>query len=144
MAEPALAALRRKLSPQGNVVSEAGRQRTIDLFGEPLSPQRVVERICGDVRRDGLSAVVPYAEKAYRNLRKATAIAPPGRPGGCIKLNGRFGLHPALADLHADYQAGRLAVVHAVGSHDTTRSHFDAQDYMSPARRGGRGRRTAG
>ena len=50
-----LADLRRKLSVQGDIVSEAGRQRTIDLFGEPLSPKQVVQRICGDVRQNGLS-----------------------------------------------------------------------------------------
>lgn len=60
---PALAALRAKLSPAGNVVSEAGRQRTLDVFGEPLSPQQVVERICGDVQRLGLPAVLDYSRK---------------------------------------------------------------------------------
>ena len=57
------AALREKLSPRGDVVSEAGRQRTIDLFGEPLSPQQVVERICGDVRTGGLDSLLDYSEK---------------------------------------------------------------------------------
>jgi histidinol dehydrogenase len=59
----ALNALRRKLSPAGNVVSEAGRRRTIEVFGEPLSPQHVVERICGDVRARGLAAVLEYSQK---------------------------------------------------------------------------------
>ncbi|GAB4137166.1 MAG: histidinol dehydrogenase [Planctomycetaceae bacterium] len=58
-----LDALREKLSPRGNVVSEAGRKRTIELFGEPLSPQEVVERICNDVRERGLAAVLEYTEK---------------------------------------------------------------------------------
>lgn len=62
-AERALALLRAKLSPQGNVVSEASRQRTIKLFGEPLSPQQVVERICGDVSRLGMAAVLDYTLK---------------------------------------------------------------------------------
>ncbi len=57
------AELREKLSPRGDVVSEAGRQRTIDLFGEPLSPQQVVERICGDVRTGGLESLLDYSEK---------------------------------------------------------------------------------
>jgi len=57
------AELREKLSPRGDVVSEAGRQRTIDLFGEPLSPQQVVERICGDVREQGLPALLDYSQK---------------------------------------------------------------------------------
>jgi histidinol dehydrogenase len=59
----ALDALRRKLSPAGNVVSEAGRRRTIEVFGEPLSPRQVVERICGDVRARGIEAVLEYSRK---------------------------------------------------------------------------------
>lgn len=59
----ALAALRRKLSPQGDIVSEASRQRTIDLFGEPLAPRQVVQRICADVRERGLAAVLEYTAK---------------------------------------------------------------------------------
>ncbi len=59
----ALAELRRKLSPQGDIVSEAGRQRTIALFGNPLTPQQVVEKICGDVRERGLDAVLEYTAK---------------------------------------------------------------------------------
>lgn len=60
---PALDALRRKLSPAGNVVSEAGRKRTIEVFGEPLSPQEVVERICGEVKSRGLAAVLEFSRK---------------------------------------------------------------------------------
>ena len=57
-ARRALDELRDKLSPRGNIVSEAGRQRTVELFGEPLSPQQVVERICSDVQERGLEAVL--------------------------------------------------------------------------------------
>jgi len=55
--------LRRKLGPRGEIVSESGRQRTVELFGEALSPQQVVERICRDVERDGLTAVLDYTTK---------------------------------------------------------------------------------
>ena len=58
-----IAALRAKLAPEGNVVSEAGRRKTVEVFGEPLSPVQVVERICGDVRRRGLDAVLEYTAK---------------------------------------------------------------------------------
>ncbi len=58
-----LDALRRKLAPTGNVVSEAGRRKTIEVFGEPLSPVQVVERICADVRTRGASAVLEYSRK---------------------------------------------------------------------------------
>lgn len=63
-----LDALRERLSPRGNVVSEAGRKRTIDVFGAPLTPGQVVERICEDVRSQGLPALLDYA----RRLDKAT------------------------------------------------------------------------
>jgi len=58
--------LRDKLSPRGNVVSEAGRQRTIELFGAPLTPQQVVEKICDDVRTQGLPALLDYTWKLDR------------------------------------------------------------------------------
>lgn len=59
----ALAELRRKLSPQGNVVSEAGKRLTIEVFGQPLTPQQVVERIVSDVRARGLAALLDYTQK---------------------------------------------------------------------------------
>lgn len=78
-AERLLGELRHKLSPRGDIVSPAGRQRTIDLFGEPLSPQAVVERICGDVQRDGLQSVLHYTEKLDRKtLTPATLRVSPG------------------------------------------------------------------
>ena len=80
---------------------------------------------------DGLNMVVPYGEKNYYALRPSIAIAPPGRGNDCvIDLDGFFGLHPALAGFKAMWEAKRLAIVHAAGSPDNTRSHFDAQDYM--------------
>ena len=59
----AIAALRAKLAPSGDVVSEAGRRKTIEVFGEPLSPTQVVERICADVRATGLDAVLRYTKQ---------------------------------------------------------------------------------
>jgi histidinol dehydrogenase len=61
--EHLLAALRERLSPRGDIVSEMGRQRTVELFGEALSPQQVVARICGDVERNGLAAVLDYTSR---------------------------------------------------------------------------------
>jgi histidinol dehydrogenase len=55
--------LRQRLSPRGDIVSESGKQRTVELFGEPLTPQQVVERICGDVNRNGLTAVLDYTSR---------------------------------------------------------------------------------
>ncbi|HEX4415008.1 MAG TPA: histidinol dehydrogenase [Lacipirellulaceae bacterium] len=62
-ADAAIAALRAKLAPSGNVVSEAGRKKTLEVFGEPLSPAAVVERICADVKTDGLAAVLRYSKQ---------------------------------------------------------------------------------
>ncbi|MGI4756890.1 MAG: DUF1501 domain-containing protein [Janthinobacterium lividum] len=75
---------------------------------------------------DGLNIVVPYREKNYYAMRPTIAL----QPGEVLDLDGQFGLHPAMAALLPLYQQGQLAVVHAVGSPDVTRSHFDAQDYM--------------
>jgi uncharacterized protein (DUF1501 family) len=47
-----------------------------------------------------------------------------------INLDGMFGLHPQMSALKPLWDQGHLAIVHAAGSPDTTRSHFDAQDYM--------------
>lgn len=73
-AAPLFAALREKLSPRGDVVSEAGRQRTIELFGQPLTPQQVVERICADVRQHGLAAVLDYTRKLDRKELTADTL----------------------------------------------------------------------
>jgi histidinol dehydrogenase len=62
-AREAIRELRRQLSPDGNVVSPQGRARTIAAFGEPLTPQQVVERICADVQCRGLEAVLDYTER---------------------------------------------------------------------------------
>jgi uncharacterized protein (DUF1501 family) len=75
---------------------------------------------------DGLSMVVPYGEAAYYRERPRIAIP----RDQVVRLDSQFGLHPALAGLLPLWQQGALAPVQAVGSPDTTRSHFDAQDYM--------------
>ncbi|ANM31723.1 hypothetical protein ABI59_22445 [Acidobacteria bacterium Mor1] len=79
---------------------------------------------------DGLNMVVPYRDPDYYKLRPSIAIPRPGKEGGALELDGRFGLHPALAPLRDLWREERLAIVHAAGSPDSTRSHFDAQDFM--------------
>ena len=79
---------------------------------------------------DGLAAVPPLGDRDYRELRRELALHSPGEPGGALPLDGFFGLHPALAPFKPIYDEGHLAIVHAVGSPDNTRSHFDAQDFM--------------
>ncbi|MEM9533416.1 MAG: DUF1501 domain-containing protein [Pseudomonadota bacterium] len=79
---------------------------------------------------DGLNLLVPYNEGRYYDLRPTIAIAPPGQNNGALDLDGEFGLHPSLASLKPLYDQGDLGFVHAVGSPDDSRSHFDAQDFM--------------
>lgn len=83
---------------------------------------------------DGLNIVVPFAEPAYYDYRPNIAVAAPGKGGGALDLDGKFGLHPALQPLLPLYKSGQFAIVNAVGSPDTGgRSHFQAQDFMESA-----------
>src|ERR1700681_4338677 len=82
---------------------------------------------------DGLNIVVPFAEPNYYRLRPTIAIPQPRRGvvgEAAIDLDGYFGLHPSLAPLEPLFHKNQLAIVHAAGSPDPTRSHFDAQDFM--------------
>jgi uncharacterized protein (DUF1501 family) len=79
---------------------------------------------------DGLAAVVPYGDRSLTDLRGEIVPPAPGQDGGMLDLGGFWGLHPALAGLHAMYQAGEVLVVHAVAGPYRVRSHFEAQDYL--------------
>jgi uncharacterized protein (DUF1501 family) len=81
---------------------------------------------------DGLSMVVPYGDRDYAAARASITIRPPrgGDADAAQDLDGFFALHPALEPLMPMWRTRALAVVHACGSPDRTRSHFDAQDYM--------------
>jgi uncharacterized protein (DUF1501 family) len=94
----------------------------------PEAGRLVVIMLRGAV--DGLSVVAPYGEANYYALRPNIAIAKPGEADGLIALDNFFGLHPALAPLMTYWERKQLGFVHASGSPDPTRSHFDAQDYM--------------
>ncbi len=96
----------------------AGKKRLVVLFQRGAA--------------DGLNIVVPFAEPNYYRMRPTIAIPAPKRGGAdtVLDLDGFFGLHPGLAALTPLFQKNQLAIVHAAGSPDPTRSHFDAQDYM--------------
>lgn len=79
---------------------------------------------------DGLAAVAPYGDGNYQRVRGALALPAPGTASGALKLDGLFALNPALANLHARYQAKELLVLHAVASPYRERSHFDGQDLL--------------
>lgn len=88
---------------------------------------------------DGLNMVIPFAEKDYYSMRPTIAVPEPqahpatGAGPTAIDLDGFFALHPSLAQIKPLFDAQQLAIIHAVGSPNSTRSHFDAQDYMETA-----------
>jgi uncharacterized protein (DUF1501 family) len=84
---------------------------------------------------DGLNMVVPFGESSYYASRPSIAIPKPesGNADAAIDLDGFFGLHPAMSSFKPLWDSKRLAIIHAAGSRDNTRSHFDAQDYMESA-----------
>jgi len=82
---------------------------------------------------DGLNVVVPYSDSSYYVSRPTIAVPRPNESGGALRLDGHFGLHPALTSVMPLWEKGTLAFVHASGSPDPSRSHFDAQDFMETA-----------
>jgi uncharacterized protein (DUF1501 family) len=116
------------------------------MASAPSFLKRAVAQSAGATRRktliaifqrgavDGLNVVVPYGERSYYDLRPNIAIPKPdGGAEAAINLDGFFGLHPGLAAFKPLWDSKRLAIVHASGSPDNTRSHFDAQNYMELA-----------
>ncbi len=101
---------------------------SLALSAAPTDRRLVVVILRGAL--DGLAAVAPYGDPALAGLRGELTPAAPGQEGGLLDLGGYFGLHPALAGLHALYAAGQLLPVHAVAGPVRTRSHFEAQDLM--------------
>jgi uncharacterized protein (DUF1501 family) len=106
------------------------------VFGAaPASQQKKKTLICCFQRgaADGLSLVVPHGDPDLYKLRSDIAIPRPlagKKDTTTLDLDGFFGLHPAMESFLPIYKSGHLAIVHAAGSPDATRSHFDAQDYM--------------
>jgi uncharacterized protein (DUF1501 family) len=90
---------------------------------------------------DGLMAVTPFTDpylKAARPMLFMDAAKTAGK-SSLIDLDGRFGLHPAMAAFENMYREKRMSIVHGIGSPNPTRSHFDAQDFMeagTPFRKG--------
>src|SRR4051812_34934914 len=107
------------------------------LLAETRAAARKKTLICVFQRgaADGLSMVVPFGDPAYYAARRSIVIASPARSaaGGAIDLDGHFGLHPALQPLLDLYRRRELAIVHAAGSPNPSRSHFEAQDIMETA-----------
>jgi len=99
--------------------------------GNPAANRRVLVAIFQRGAVDGLNMLVPYGEKTYYDARPTIAVARPGSgEKAALDLDGFFGVHPSMAPLLPFFRDRSAAFVHAVGSPDATRSHFDAQDFM--------------
>ncbi|HVH55401.1 MAG TPA: DUF1501 domain-containing protein [Vicinamibacterales bacterium] len=106
--------------------------RTVEGIG--AARQKVLIAIFQRGAVDGLNMIVPFGEPEYYRARPTLAIAKPGSSSdAALDLDGFFGLHPRMKALKPLWDSGNLAIVHASGSPDDTRSHFDAQDYMESA-----------
>ena len=116
----------------GIVFGAAPRSLMRAVYAGPTARRKTVVVIFQRGACDGLNTVIPYGDAGYARARPTIAIPAPGggREGSALDLDGHFGLHPALSDLLPLYKEGQLGIVHAIGSPDLTRSHFDAQDFM--------------
>jgi uncharacterized protein (DUF1501 family) len=114
-----------------SLVLPVGRNAWAATGTAPTSQKLIVVMLRGAV--DGMNVVAPVGDANYARLRPTIGLAAAGQEGGVLDLDGYFGMHPALAPLLPLWQQKKLAFVHASGSPDATRSHFDAQDYMESA-----------
>jgi uncharacterized protein (DUF1501 family) len=84
---------------------------------------------------DSMNIIVPFGEDFYHEVRQRIRLGRPDenslpRDQKAINLDGFFGLNPYASLLEPIFKAGQMVAVHATGSPDTTRSHFDAMTYM--------------
>ncbi len=121
------------------VVPSFMRRTAFALPGKMGGGRKVLVAIFQRGAVDGLNMVIPFGEKDYFSMRPTIAIPEPHATSAgdvattAVDLDGFFALHPSLASMKPLFDTKQLAVVHAVGSPDNTRSHFDAQDYMETA-----------
>jgi uncharacterized protein (DUF1501 family) len=109
------------------------------IFGSPDAVDRdVLVLLHLDGGMDGLHLVPPLGDSALQTHRRQLQLGEPGRTGGVLDLDGRFGLHPRLEPLRDLFRAKRLAIVHACGSPDRSLSHFEAMQTMESGARDSR------
>src|SRR5580658_8264861 len=137
-----MAVLTRRIFLRGSAVVMAGMGAVPSWLARAASVEgkkrTILVAIFQRGAADGLNIVVPFSEKRYRELRPVLAIAPPPgqtkadgpNNGNAIDLDGRFALNGAMQPLKDLWDKRQLAIVEATGSPDSSRSHFDAQDYM--------------
>lgn len=109
-----------------------GRTARLVAAPGPFGRRKTLVGIFQRGAMDGVMAVTPFRDQNLAQLRPRLNMSAAAAAGdeALLELDGRFALHPSLRPFLPLYKDGRLAIVHGVGSPDTTRSHFDAQDYM--------------
>jgi uncharacterized protein (DUF1501 family) len=112
----------------GFSVSFLGRSAYAAAEGD-LARRKLVVVICRGAM-DGLSVSPPIGDPDYAGLRGEIAIAGFGHPGGALRLDDMFGLHPKLVTVHALAMKGEARIAPAVATPDRARSHFEAQDVL--------------
>ncbi len=116
----------------GGVPSFIARAANSNKIFTPYKKKRILVCIFQRGAMDGLMAVTPFTDE-YLKAARPTLIMSAAKDQSrspLIDLDGRFGLHPAMKVLEPFFREKRLAIVHGIGSPNSTRSHFDAQDYM--------------
>jgi uncharacterized protein (DUF1501 family) len=103
-----------------------------DKVGRLYKRKRIMVTIFQRGAMDGLMAVTPFTDPYLKAARPGLfmSAAKGTESKSLIDLDGRFGLHPSMNAFEPLFREKRLGIVHGIGSPNTTRSHFDAQDYM--------------
>src|SRR5688572_2917409 len=116
----------------GGVPSFMARAASVNQIVKPYKRNKILVCIFQRGAMDGLMAVTPYTDRHLKDLRPGLFMSPALNKNGnsLTDLDGHFGLHPSFHGFHELFKEKRLAVIHGVGSPNSTRSHFDAQDYM--------------
>jgi uncharacterized protein (DUF1501 family) len=120
-----------------SLIAVAGAGLSVELLATPvfaasdaaLQAKKLVVVICRGAM-DGLSATPPVADPDYAALRGPIAIPPADQPGGALRLDDTFGLHPKLVAAARLAQAGQMRICPAAATPDRARSHFEAQDVL--------------
>ncbi|MBS1949906.1 MAG: Protein of unknown function (DUF1501) [Cytophagales bacterium] len=113
----------------GGVPQFVTRAASFNKLARPYKKNKILVCIFQRGAMDGLMAVTPFTDNYLKNARPNLFMSADSK-GELIDLDGRFGLHPGFKNFTQLYKSKQLAIVHGVGSPNTTRSHFDAQDYM--------------
>lgn len=120
--------LPRRAALLGLATSLTFGRASLALAAAPTQSRLVVVLLRGAM--DGLAVVSPHGDPDHAAIRAGLLPMPVGEDGGPRDLGGFYGLHPALAEMHAMYTQGELLILHAISGHYRTRSHFDGQDYL--------------